>query len=163
MKDLKAHMYNAKVKDWMTKDITYVELEDHLADIITRTCVLSADIAIVKSKEDVVGLITNSDIYHALVREAYKTESEEPKNAEGIKVEDIMRGPPTKTFLTSCQIDGPNPCLQTDENTTIGDAIRIMDKSGLHHILITANNELIGTISSNDIIRSFCIGMRQSD
>ena len=164
MKELKSHMYNAKVKDWMTKDITYVKLEDQLADIITRKCVLGAAIFIVKSKEGIVGLITNSDIYCALVREAYNTNSEKSKDADNIKVEDIMKGPPTKTFLTSCQINGPNPCLQTDENTTIGNAVRIMDKSGLDHILITGkNNELIGTISSNELIRSFCLGMRKKD
>jgi hypothetical protein len=31
-----------------------------------------------------------------------------------------------------------------------------MEKSGLHHILITGEkNKLVGTLSSNDIIRSF--------
>ena len=162
MKELKDHMCDAKIKDWMTKDITYVKLDDQLTDIITRTCVLGADIALVKSKEDIVGLITNSDIYNALVKECYDKGPEKSKDTDDIKVKDIMKGPPTKDFMTSCQIIGPNPCLQTDENTTIGDAIRIMDKSGLHHILITGkNNELVGTISSNDIIRSFCLGMRK--
>ena len=163
-KDLKYHMLNAKVKDWMTKDITYINLEDRLTDIITRTCVLGSDIALVKSKEDIVGLITYSDIYHALVREAYDVETKKSKDMDDIIVEDIMKGPPVKNFMTSCRINGPKPCIQIDENITIGDSIRLMDKSGLHHILITGkNNELVGTISSNDIIKSFCLGMRKKD
>ena len=143
----------------MKTNITYTTVDERLADVIFKMSTVGTDIAIVKSKNDIVGLITTSDIYSALVKEVFEEESkvaEPPREIEDIKVIDIMRGPPTKKFMTSCQINGSNPCVQTDENNTIKDAIRIMEKSGLHHLLVTGKkNKLVGTISSNDIIRSF--------
>ena len=151
--------FKDKIKNHMRTDIVYTMVEDRLADAIFKMSRVGTDITIVKSKNDIVGLITATDIYSALVKEVFAEnakKAEIPKEIEDIKVIDIMRGPPTKKFMTSCKINGPNPCVQTDENITIKDAIRIMEKSGLHHILITGEkNKLVGTLSSNDIIRSF--------
>jgi len=151
--------FNDKLKNHMKTDIAYTAIEERLADVIFKMSEVGTDIAIVKSKRDIVGLITASDIYWVLVKEVFKEnakKAEIPKEIEDVKVIDVMRGPPTKKFMTSCQINGSNPCLQTDETTTIKDAIRIMEKSGLHHILVTGEkNKLVGTLSSNDIIRSF--------
>jgi len=151
--------FKDKIKNHMRTDIAYTTVEERLADVIFKMSRVGTDIAIVKSKDNIVGLITTTDIYSALVKEVFTEnakKAEIPKEIKDIKVIDIMRGPPTKKFMTSCQINGPAPCVQTDENITIKDAIRIMDKSGLHHLLITGEkNKLVGTLSSNDIIRSF--------
>lgn len=155
------------IKNHMKIDIAYITIEDRLADVIFKMSRIGADIAIVKSARDFMGVITASDIYWALVKEVFKENAKKADNSreiEDIKVIDIMRGPLTKKFMTSCQINGSNPCVQADEATTIKDAIRIMEKSGLHHILVTGeNNKLIGTISSNDIIRSFGKGKATGD
>jgi CBS domain-containing protein len=151
--------FDNKIKNYMQTDILYITIDERLADVIFKMSRTSTDIAIVKSKNDIVGLITTSDIYSALVKEVFRENNkvtETPRVIEDIKVIDIMRGPPTKKFMTSCQINGANPCIQTDENTSIKDAIRIMDKSGLHHLLVTGTkNKLVGIISSNDIIKNF--------
>ena len=143
----------------MKTDIVYVTVENRLADVIFKMVEVGTDIAIVKSKGDIVGLIVATDIYSALVKEVFQEDAKKGeilKEIEDMKVIEAMRGPPTKNFMTSCQINGSNPCVQTDENTTIKGAIRIMEKSGLHHLLVTGKkNKLVGTISSNDIIRSF--------
>jgi len=149
--------FNDKIKDHMKTDITYTTVDERLANVIFKMS--KADIAIVKSKEDIVGVITASDIYSALVKEVF---AEDVKGAgssteiEDMKVIDIMRGPPAEKFMTACQLGGSNPCIQAHEDTTIKDAIRIMERSGLHHLLIMDDkSNLVGTISSNDIIRSF--------
>ena len=151
--------FKDKIKNHMRTDVTYTTTEERLADVIFKMSKVGTDISIVKSKKDIVGLITASDIYSALVKEVFEENAngaEIPRDIEDIKVIEAMRGPPTKKFMTSCQIKGSSPCVQTDENTTIKGAIRLMEKSGLHHILITGEkNELVGTIASNDIIRSF--------
>lgn len=151
--------FNDKIKNHMRTDIAYTTVEERLADVIFKMSKVGTDIAIVKSKNDIVGLITTSDIYSILVKEVFEERAkvaELPRKIEDMKVIDIMRGPPTKKFMTSCQVNGPNPCVQTDENTTIEGAIRIMETTGLHHVLVTGRkNELVGTISSNDIIGGF--------
>ena len=151
--------FNDKIKDHMKTDITYVEVEERLANVIFKMSKAEADIAVVKFNEDIVGLITASDIYSALVKEVF---AEDVKGAgssteiEDMKVIDIMRGPPVKKFMTACQLGGSNPCIQVHEDTTIKDAIRIMERSGLHHLLVVDDkNNLVGTLSFNDIIRSF--------
>jgi len=151
--------FNDKIKDHMKTDITYVEVEERLANVIFKMSKAEADIAVVKSKEDIVGVITASDIYSALVKEVF---AEDVKGAgssaeiEDMKVIEIMKGPPVKKFMSACQLGGSNPCIQTHEDTTIKDAIRIMERSGLHHLLVMDDkSNLVGTISSNDIIRSF--------
>ena len=148
--------FNDKIKNHMRTDIVYTTIEERLADVIFKMSKVGTDIAVVKSKNDIVGLITTSDIYSILVKEVFEERAKVPELIIDIKIIDIMRGPPTKKFMTSCQINGPNPCVQTDENTTIEDAIRVMEMTGLHHILVTGRkNELVGTISSNDIIGGF--------
>jgi len=151
--------FNDKIKDHMRKDITYATAEERLANVIFKMSKTEADIAIVKSNEDIVGVITASDIYSALVKEVFSEDvkgTRDSKELEDMKVIDIMKGPPVKKFMTACQLGGSSPCVQTHEDTTIKDAIRIMERSGLHHLLIIDDkNNLVGTISSTDIIRSF--------
>jgi len=148
--------FNDKVKNHMKTDLIYTTLSERLADVIFKLSKAETDIAIVKSKEDIVGVITTSDIYFALVKEVFEENTKRVETPIDLKIINIMRGPPTKNFMTSCQLNGPNPCIQIDENTTIKDAIRVMEKSGIHHLLVTGkNNKLVGTISSNDIIKSF--------
>jgi CBS domain-containing protein len=151
--------FNDKIKDHMKTDITYAEVEERLANVIFKMSKAEADIAVVKSKEDIVGVITASDIYSALVKEVF---AEDVKGAgssaeiEDMKVIEIMKGPPVKKFMSACQLGGSNPCIQAHEDTTIKDAIRIMERSGLHHLLVMDDkSNLVGTISSTDIIRSF--------
>ena len=151
--------FNDKIKDHMKADITYVEAEERLANVIFRMSKAEADIAVVKSKEDIVGVITASDIYSALVKEVFAGNVKGAGGSveiEDMKVIEIMKGPPVKKFMSACQLGGSNPCIQAHEDTTIKDAIRIMERSGLHHLLVMDDkSNLVGTISSNDIIRSF--------
>ena len=151
--------FNDKIKDHMSKDVTYTTVEERLANVIFKMSKTGVDIAIVKSNDDIIGVITASDIYSALVKEVFAENAEEISDSieiEDMKVIDIMRGPLVKKFMTACQLGGSNPCVQAHEDTTIKDAIRIMERSGLHHLLIIDDrNNRVGTISSTDIIKSF--------
>jgi len=151
--------FNDKIKNHMKTDIIYADVEERLASVIFKMSQGESDIAVVKSKEDIVGVITASDIYSALVKEVFSEEVKKAANAAEIKdmkVIEIMKGPPVKKFMSACQIGGSNPCVQAYEDTTIKDAIRIMERSGLHHLLVLDDkSNLVGTISSDDIIRSF--------
>jgi CBS domain-containing protein len=112
------------------------------------------DLAVVKTNETIAGVITETDIFYALVKKVFTKTSEHNMN---ISVVDIMNEPSAKQVMSSCQTHGWHPCIDTFEDDTIENAIRIMQRSGLHHLLVyDKNNKLVGTLSSHDIVKSFC-------
>jgi CBS domain-containing protein len=141
------------IKQHMKRDIVYTTEDERLADVIFRMSNAETDIAIVKFKDDIVGVITETDVYFALVKEVF---TEISRVIEDIPVIDIMRGPHAKMVMASCDPLGAHPCIDTFEDDTIENAIRIMQRSGLHHLLVlNKKNKLVGTLSSHDIIKSF--------
>ena len=85
-----------------------------------------------------------------------ENESKEKKlrTFDDMKVINLMQGPPAKNAMTACESHGWHPCINTFENDSIENAIRIIQRSGLHHLLVfNKNNNLVGTLSSHDIIK----------
>jgi len=141
------------IKQHMKKDIVYTTEDERLADVIFKMSNAETDIAVVKFKDDIVGVITETDVYFALVKEVF---AEISRVIEDIHVIDIMRGPHAKMVMASCDSLGVHPCINTFEDDTLDNAIRIMQRSGLHHLLVLdKKNKLVGTLSSHDIIKSF--------
>jgi CBS domain-containing protein len=141
------------IKQHMKRDIVYTTEDGRLADVIFKMSNAETDIAVVKFKDDIVGVITETDIYFALVKEVFP---KVPQVIKDMHVLDIMRGPRTKEVMASCDPLGWHPCIDTFEDDTIENAIRIMQRSGLHHLLVLdKKNKLVGTLSSHDIIKSF--------
>ena len=141
------------IKQHMKRDIVYTTEDERLADVIFKMSNAETDIAVVKFKDDIVGVITETDIYFALVKEIFPEVSRVMKD---MHVVDIMRGPRAKEVMASCDPLGWHPCIDTFEDDTIENAIRIMQRSGLHHLLVLdKKNKLVGTLSSHDIIKSF--------
>ncbi len=147
------------IKHHMRKDIVYATPEEPLADVIFKMAHAKTDIAVVKSNDDLVGVITESDIYQALVKDVLPDpvgEKNKPRDITDLTVVEVMRGPPAKQVMDSCERVGIHPCVDTFEDDTIENAIRIMQRSGLHHLLVNdKHNKLVGTLSSGDIIKSF--------
>jgi len=145
--------FNDTIKQVMKRDIVYTTEDERLTDVIFKMSNAETDIAVVKFKDDIVGVITETDIYFALVKEVFPEVS---RVIEDMHVIDIMRGPRAKEVMASCDPLGWHPCVDTYEDDTIENAIRIMQRSGLHHLLVLdKKNTLVGTLSSHDIIKSF--------
>ena len=151
--------FNDLIKNHMRKDIVYTTPEERLADVIFKMSHAKTDIAVVKSEDDLVGVITESDIYHTLVKGVLPDpvdQEKKPRDITDLKVVEVMRGPPAQKVMDSCENTGIHPCVDTFEDDTIENAIRIMQRSGLHHLLVNdKHNKLVGTLSSGDIIKSF--------
>jgi CBS domain-containing protein len=151
--------FSDTIKQHMRTDILHITEDERLADVVFKMSNAGADIAVVKSKNDIIGVITETDIYYALVKEVL------PENVNGekkmrtlddVKIVDLMQGPSAKKVMASCDSVGWHPCVDTFEDDTIENAIRIMQRSGLHHLLVLdKNNKLVGTLSSHEIIKSF--------
>ena len=149
--------FNDKIKNHMRRKVVFVSKDDRLADIIFKMSQAETDIAIVKTAEDIIGVITETDIYYALVKEVLPEPFAKPKTKfEDLKLIDVMRGPTSTKVMSSCDSLGWHPCIETFEEYTIEDAIRIMERSDRHHLLVRdKDNKIVGTISSGDIIKSF--------
>jgi CBS domain-containing protein len=141
------------IKQHMKRDIVYTTEDERLADVIFKMSNAETDIAVVQFKDNIVGVITETDIYFALVKEVF---GEISRVIEDLHVIDIMRGPHAKEVMASCDPLGWHSCIDTFEDDTMENAIRIMQRSGLHHLLVLdKKNKLVGTLSSHDIIKSF--------
>jgi CBS domain-containing protein len=141
------------IKRHMKRDIVYTTENERLVDVIFKMSNAETDIAVVKFKDDIVGVITETDIYYALVKDVFPKVS---RMIENIHVLDIKKEPRAKEVMASCDPLGWHPCIDTFEDDTIENAIRIMQRSGLHHLLVfDKKNKLVGTLSSHDIIKSF--------
>ena len=151
--------FNDIVKNHMRRMMVYTTPDEPLADVIFRMSDANTDIAVVKSNDQLAGVITESDIYYALVKSVLPDPLNPEKKLQDItdlKVVEVMRGPPAKKVMESCERVGIHPCVDTFEDDTIENAIRVMQRSGLHHLLVNdQNNNLVGTISLGDIIKSF--------
>ena len=151
--------FNDKIKNHMRKNVVYINTEERLADVIFKMSQVQTDMAIVKSNKDILGVITETDIYFALVKEVlpepYK-ESNISRKFEDLQLIEVFRGPTAKKVMSSCDSLGWHPCIDAYEDGTIEDAIRIMQRSDRHHLIVRDNkNNITGTISSSDIIKSF--------
>jgi len=76
------------IKEHMKRDIVYTTEDERLAEVIFKMSNAETDIAVVKFKDDIVGVITETDIYFALVKEVL---AEISRKIEDIHVIDIMR------------------------------------------------------------------------
>ena len=142
------------IKQHMNPSIVYTNGDEPLTDVIFKMSDEGTDLAVVRTNETIIGVITETDIFYALVTKVFTQKSKTPEN---VSVQDVMREPSAKQVMESCETYGSHPCVDTFEDDTIENAIRIMQRSGLHHLLVfDKNNKLVGTLSSHDIIISFC-------
>ncbi len=141
------------IKLHMNRNIVYTTENEQLVEVLLRMSNAGVDLAVVRSNETIIGVITETDIFYALVNKVFPESSQV---TEDIHVRDVLKGPSAKQAMTSCEAHGWHPCVDTYEEDTIENAIRIMQRSGLHHLLVLdKNNKLVGTLSSHDVIKSF--------
>jgi CBS domain-containing protein len=140
------------IKQHMNRNIVYTTEDERLADILYKMANAQTDIAVVQFKDTLVGVITETDIFDALVKNVFAKIKREIEDFHAI---DVMQGPPAKQVMASCEAHGWHPCVDTYEDDIVENAIRIMQRGGLHHLLVLdKNNKLVGTLSSHDIIKS---------
>jgi CBS domain-containing protein len=151
--------FTDKIKNYMNTTIVYTTESERLADVIFKMSQAKTDMAVVKSNDTLRGIVTETDIYNALVREMFSKEmkkAERDKNIDNLTIIDLMRGPPMEKVMTSCETLGWHPCIDVFEDDPLENAIIVLQRSGVHHLLVLDNkNKIVGTLSAGDIIRGF--------
>lgn len=92
---------------------------------------------------DIVGVITDTDVIESM---AGGRHLDQVKAAE---------------FMTSCELmvkkEAKLPCIQLFENETIENALKVMAKGGIHHLLVWGESgKAVGIVSMKDLLREVC-------
>ena len=131
-----------KVRYANKRKFPLVDIEEHLQTAIQMMATSNVSVLAVKVGEDLVGILTVSDVMDALAK---------GKSPFDTKI---------STFMTKCDFHTKestrNSCLQLDENEDVLSAIKIMSEADVHHLLVTgANAEPIGIVSSLEMIKLY--------
>jgi len=140
-KDMEKTMENNKtIKNAIKRKFPAVGLDDTLDTALKAMANANATALVVKTGDDLVGVVTISDIMYSLTNE-----------------EDILQTL-VSSFMTSCEFISDkltnNPCVQLDEDEDILSAIKVMNEAGVNHLLVSGSNgEPVGMVSSLEIIK----------
>ena len=124
----------------MKHDTPAVNLEDSLRTAIKNMSDANATALMVKSDDELVGIVTETDVMHQVVKHV---------NLDDVKVAQLM---------TACEIisskPAKTPCVQLDENETIQNALAIMDEAGISNLLISGDGgHAKGVVSARDLLK----------
>ena len=128
------------IKNAVKRKFPAVGLSDTLDTALQAMAKANASALVVKTDEDLVGVVTISDIMYSLTNE------------------DDLRQTPVSSFMTSCEFISDkatnNPCVQLDEDEDPLSAIKVMSEAGVNHLLVSGSKgEPVGMVSSLEIIK----------
>jgi CBS domain-containing protein len=132
--------YRKTIKNILKQKFPTVKLNDTLDKALQVMARDNSTALLVKSGEDLVGVITISDIMYSLANE------EDPQTIE------------VSAFMTKCELISTRavktPCVQLDEDQDLLAAIKVMNEAGVSHVLVSGSEgEPVGMVSSLDIIK----------
>lgn len=124
------------------REFPTVTPEDSLETAINKMTKNNVSVLAVTAGEEFIGLVTVSDVIFSLSR--------------GDAPEKTM----ISSFMTNCEfsVSGTtrNPCIQLDEDEDALSAIKIMNKAGVNHLLVTGvGGKAVGIVSSLEIVKLF--------
>ena len=128
------------IKNAVNRKFPAVGLSDTLDTALQAMAKANASALVVKTDEDLVGVVTISDIMYSLTNE------------------DDLHQTPVSSFMTSCEFISDkatnNPCVQLDEDEDVLSAIKVMNEAGVNHLLVSGSKgEPVGMVSSLEIIK----------
>lgn len=127
------------IKKAITTDTPTVSLEDTLEAAIRKMVTGGCSALVVKSGEELIGIVTDMDIMDSISRNGLTGK---------IKVGD---------FMVRCDLlakkGTKSPCVQLDEDESVENAMRVMAAAGIHNLLVSGTgNKAIGIVSSRALL-----------
>jgi CBS domain-containing protein len=131
---------NDSISTAVRKDAPAIFLEDTLRTAIHRMTETRSSSLVVKNGLEVVGIVSITDLITSVA------------NNQDLDGTGISR------FMTSCRLTDKgatqSPCIQVAENETVKTALMIMEKAGVHNLLVAdANGQTIGMASAGDLLK----------
>jgi predicted transcriptional regulator len=144
------------IKKYMKKTPLFISPSETLGEVAEAMGKEKRDIAVVKEKGIVQGIVTSHDLFDAMRTWVLQKDMLEqiPSEIRELKVSNVMKGAYTKEFMEACGLSGTNVCITLGEDDTIANAIRVMAVTGLDHILISGEGGVVGTLSDDDLVKA---------
>lgn len=131
----------AAIKTCIDERVTVCARNDSLKSVAEKIVVNRAAACVVKDQGDVVGIITDSDVVDHIARGI---------DLDRAKAGELM----TPGEVISKGLGPTFPFIQLSEDETIENALKVLAKGGIHHILIRgAGGKTVGIVSAVDLIR----------
>ena len=125
------------VVKWQTPAVT---VQSSLREVIQEMIHSNTSALVVKSENDVVGVITDMDL---LACPSGKCDLDETKVPELMTPCDLITSKPAK-----------NPCVQLGESESVANAIRALSASGTHNLVVSgAGDDKVGIVSISDLLK----------
>jgi CBS domain-containing protein len=117
-----------------------VALDDNLRAAIQKMVENSSSAVLVKTGDQVVGIVTDMDIVASIARH---------DDLDGTKVSGIM---------TRCELilgkTVQSPCVQIDSEESLVNAIGVMNNAGIHHLVVSGEKDThTGMVSALDLLK----------
>lgn len=130
---------NTEIKNAVNWEAPAVAMDDSLRIVIQKMVDSKRSSVLVKTGDDVVGIVTDMDILGSIARY------------------DDLDGTKVSGFMTGCELilgsAVKSPCVQLDSEQSVGDAIGVMNAAGVHHLVVSGDKETCtGVVSVLDLL-----------
>ncbi len=129
-----------KVKQAIKRKFPVIDIDDNLQTAIQLMAEANVSVLAVKVGEELIGVITVSDIMHGLANDYDLDETR------------------ISTFMTKCEFNTDtstrHSCIQLDEDQDVIAAIKVMYEAGVSHLLVTGERNIPrGIVSSLELVK----------
>ncbi len=134
-------MSNKKtIRSAVKRKFPAIGIDDTLEFALKLMAQANASALIVKAGEELIGVVTITDIMYSLSNE------------------NDLQDTRVSSFMTKCEFISKkairNPCVQLDEDEDAISAIKVMYEAGVNHLLVSGSQgEPVGMVSSLEIIK----------
>jgi len=130
---------NDEINNAVNWDTVSVDLEDSIRVAIGKMSASKTAALAVKSGDEVVGVLTDTDLLMCVDRR------EDLDNTKASRC------------MTPCEIitteRSKSPCVQIDSTQTVKTALGVLNLAGVHHLLVSGEDDRIGLVSIVDLLK----------
>jgi len=130
---------NDAINDAVNWDTVSVDMEDSVRVAIVKMSASKTSALAVKSGDEVVGVLTDTDLMICVDKR------EDLDNTKAARC------------MTPCEIitnkRSKSPCVQIDSTQTVKNALGVLNLSGVHHLLVSGEDDRVGLVSIVDLLK----------
>jgi predicted transcriptional regulator len=130
---------NDEIKSAVNWGTVSVDLDDSVRVAIEKMSVSRSAALAVKMGDEVVGVLTDTDLLMCVSR------------GEDVDTTKASR------CMTPCEIittkRSKSPCVQIDASQTVENALGVLNLAGVHHLLVSGEDDRVGLVSVVDLLK----------
>jgi predicted transcriptional regulator len=129
-----------EIKNAVNWEAPAVAMDDSLRTVIQKMVAGKSSAVLVKTGDDVVGIMTDMDVLGSIARH------------------DDLDETKVSTFMTHCELilgkSVKSPCVQLDAEQSLGNAIEVMNRAGIRQLVISGEKDKgAGMVSVLDLLK----------